>query len=390
MGATTRHSAGSDATIFRNGKIYTADQRYPWVAAVCIRGSRILAIGDERDVIAAAGDSARAIDLAGRMAMPGIIDMHNHILEGARGALFELALSPTMSVEAVMQAVRAAADKTPPGQWISGFGWGPAIAEGFATAEGRKGLDAVSPGHPVVLRDISCHSRLANSRAIAAAGLGRIEAAASFPREIVRDAAGKPTGLFHEMAGAAIDATAPPWTDEQLQQSARHGVTLLNSLGVTGFNLAVASRATIAAFHRLDVSGALTARMAAYIDHRSPLTAERDGIGTAFIAERRAFATSRIHVDFAKFFMDGVPSQRTASMMRDYRDGSPGAQSLFSIVELADLITPLDRQGISVKVHGIGDRAIHEVLDAIALVRERNGTGPRTRSPISTSFFPAT
>jgi predicted amidohydrolase YtcJ len=220
------------------------------------------------------------------------------------------------------------------------------------------------------------HSRVANSRAIAAAGLGHIEAAASSPREVVRDAAGKPTGLLHEMAGATVDAAAPPWTDDQLQQSARHGVALLNSLGVTGFNLAVASRATVAAFHRLDASGALTTRIAAYIDHRSPLTAERDGIGVAFVAERRAFSTSRIHIDFAKFFVDGVPSQRTASMMQDYRDGSTGAQSLFGIVELADLIAPLDRQGMSVKVHAIGDRAIHEVLDAIALVRGRYGAGP--------------
>jgi predicted amidohydrolase YtcJ len=376
MTILSSNSADSEATIFRNGKIYTADPRRAWVAAICIRGSRIVAAGDEREVIAVAGDNARIIDLAGRMAMPGIIDMHNHVLEGARGALFELTLSPTMSVEAVLAAVRTAVDKTPPGRWISGFGWGPAIAAEFATPEGLKALDAVSPSHPVVLRDISYHSRVANNRAIAAAGLACIEAAASFPREVVRDATGKPTGLFHEMAGATIDAAAPPWTDEQLQQSARDGVALLNSLGVTGFNLAVASRATVAAFHRLDASGALTARMAAYIDHRSPLTAERDGIGTAFVAERRAFATSRIHVDFAKFFMDGVPSQRTASMMQDYRDGSTGAQSLFGIVELADLIAPLDRQGMSVKVHAIGDRAIHEVLDAIALVRGRNGAGP--------------
>jgi predicted amidohydrolase YtcJ len=40
------------------------------------------------------------------------------------------------------------------------------------------------------------------------------------------------------------------------------------------------------------------------------------------------------------------------------------------------LIAPLDRQGMSVKVHAIGDRAIHEVLDEIARVRGRSGRGP--------------
>ena len=112
-GNSTNDVVGSDTTIFRNGRIYTADPRRPWVDAICMRGSQIVAVGDEREVIAAADDNARSIDLAGRMAMPGIIDMHNHILEGARGALFELALSPTMSVAAVVDAVRAAAKKTP-------------------------------------------------------------------------------------------------------------------------------------------------------------------------------------------------------------------------------------------------------------------------------------
>src|SRR5262245_49443341 len=148
MAADARSPAVSNTTIFRNGRIYTADARSPWVAAVCIRGSRIVAVGDEREVIAAGGAGARRVDLAGRMAMPGIIDMHNHVLEGARGALFELALSPAMSAAAVVSNVQAATGKTPPGQWISGFGWGPAVAEEFATAQGLKALDAASPHHP--------------------------------------------------------------------------------------------------------------------------------------------------------------------------------------------------------------------------------------------------
>jgi predicted amidohydrolase YtcJ len=373
-GATVTDDGRS--TVFHNGRIYTADARSPWAEALAIRDARIVAAGTAPDVTAAAGANARVVDLAGRMAMPGIIDMHNHVLEGARGALFELALSPAQSFEAVLQSVKTAADKAPAGQWITGFGWGPAVAESFAKPDSLRRLDAASPRNPVVLRDISYHSRVANSRAIEATGLHAIEAAASFPPEIVRDSAGQPTGLFHETAGAAIDAAAPPWSPEQLAQSARHGVRLLNSLGVTGFNLAVASRATITAFRQLDLAGELTARMAAYIDHRSPLTAQRDGIGPAFIAERAALATKRIDVNFAKFFMDGVPSQRTASVMRAYRDGTAGAQSLYTVDELADLIAPLDKQGMSVKVHAIGDRAIREVLDAIERVRQRNGPGP--------------
>src|SRR5262245_43215609 len=64
--------------ILHNGKIFTVDDSRPWAQAVAIRGSRILAVGDDGPVLALAGPDTRSIDLGGRVVVPGFNDAHNH------------------------------------------------------------------------------------------------------------------------------------------------------------------------------------------------------------------------------------------------------------------------------------------------------------------------
>lgn len=120
--------------------------------------------------------------------------------------------------------------------------------------------------------------------------------------------------------------------------------------------------------------------MATYLDRGSVLALERDGIGDEVIANRGGYRSPNVLVDFAKFFMDGVPSMRTASFFDPYKatDEQPAAsvEPFYSATELAELVRPLDRDGISVKVHAIGDRAVATVIDAIELVRRTNNFGP--------------
>ena len=71
---------------------------------------------------------------------------------------------------------------------------------------------------------------------------------------------------------------------------------------------------------------------------------------------------------------------RTAAFLEPYLPGNDGkateVRPFYSCEELASRIGRLDAEGISVKVHAVGDRAVRDVLDAVSLVRERNGHGP--------------
>ena len=53
--------------VFYNGQIYTQDPQTPHASALIIRGSNILAVGDDDEMKALAGEEAEPIDLPGDM-----------------------------------------------------------------------------------------------------------------------------------------------------------------------------------------------------------------------------------------------------------------------------------------------------------------------------------
>ena len=266
--------------------------------------------------------------------------------------------------------------------WITGGAWGPALAEQLGREEALRALDAVTGDRPVVLRDLSFHSRWANSAALRAAGIGPHT---PDPENgvIVRDAiTGRPTGLLFETAGFVMESAVPAWTEAENRAAAARSVALYNSLGVTGFQLAVATRTTLQTYKALEEAGGLSARVAMYLAMEPGLAQPRDGIGEELVADRAPFSTPRISVDFAKFFMDGVPSMRTSSFVEPYLSGPDGDNSFrgrshYTVEDLARRMIPLDAEGLSVKIHAVGDQATKDALDAITIVRRTNGAGPQ-------------
>lgn len=368
--------------IFTGGRIWTGIPQRPFVEALAVSDGDILAVGSDADIEPLRGPGTNHIALDGAFAMPGIIDGHNHVLEGVRGQTFELQLGADLDFAATLDRVRAQAAKSGPRDWIIGGPFLIARCPQTQTAEGRALLDEASGGRPVLLRDVTFHSRFASSEALRRAGIDRNSVD---PQNgvIVRDAAGEPTGLLHESAANALEAAAPTPSPEQWMTVGRNAMTLLNGLGVTGFGLAAASGTTLGALKAMDEAGILTAWAAGFCMMEPLLLAiERDCVGPDLIARRHEFATKHLRVDFAKFFMDGVPLMRTAAFVEPYLpDGVHPkgfrGHSAYGVADLAERIAPLDAAGISVKIHTIGDAAIRDALDAFADVRRRNGPGPR-------------
>jgi len=63
-------------TVYTNGKIYTVNEAQPWAEAVAIKDGKFLVVGSNADVEAVTGEGTEVVDLGGRMAMPGLIDVH--------------------------------------------------------------------------------------------------------------------------------------------------------------------------------------------------------------------------------------------------------------------------------------------------------------------------
>ena len=76
----TPEAADGADIIFYNGVILTMNDDQPQEQAIAIKGEKILAVGNDVDILALQGPQTRVVDLAGRTLMPGFADGHTHIL----------------------------------------------------------------------------------------------------------------------------------------------------------------------------------------------------------------------------------------------------------------------------------------------------------------------
>ena len=206
--------------VLRNGRFYTVDSRRSWAEAVAVRNGRIVAVGSQGAVEGLIGGTTKIVDLGGRMAMPGIVDAHNHILLGGQSELFEIRFPANADVPEIAEHLRRFAEKTPAGKWIVGGQWGSHLGPKLNTAEAFAVLDAAGLGHAVVLRDDTAHNRWASGEALRRAGVTR-DTPNPGKGEIGRDpSSGVLTGIMIEEAAALVDRalsrvrdiTRPKWT----------------------------------------------------------------------------------------------------------------------------------------------------------------------------------
>ena len=108
--------------ILRGGAVYTVDAARSWAQAVAIRSGSIVAVGTDEQVAALAGPRTRAIDLAGRMLLPGFIDAHVHASAAGLERL-HCDLAEAHGLADYLAAVRAYAQANPGSGWITGGGW---------------------------------------------------------------------------------------------------------------------------------------------------------------------------------------------------------------------------------------------------------------------------
>ena len=136
-----------------NGRVFTGAQVRPYVEAVAIKGTRILAIGTSQEISSKAGPTTRRIDLAGRLVIPGINDSHTHFEADVIGTKLDFGHDP--SCAHVLDILQNAVASAPPGTLLSGT-IGPSAFFGQACTPAT--LDKMSLDDPIVLAPFGSHS----------------------------------------------------------------------------------------------------------------------------------------------------------------------------------------------------------------------------------------
>jgi len=380
--------------ILRNGRIYTVDPALPWASAVAVRNGRYIAVGDDAAVEAFKGVSTEIVDFKGRMAMPGITDIHTHMLMGGQAEMFDLNFASSLGVDDICAAVRAWAEKQPPGGWIVGAQFGTDKLPALNSAASLGKLDAASLGRPVLLRDDSYHNRWVNSETLRRCGITK-DSANPDKGEFGRDPqSGELTGMLIESAAGIAERALEQsghYTDEMNQAAIGRSIGTLNSFGVTSFLEAASMKAIMAALKGLDDRGALTAWAGCAMPAVEP--SFMFGLaGDELLALREQFRSRHVKPDFVKFFLDGVPGFKTAAFHEPYTpDPIRGCcfrgQTLMTVPDLIRWLGKCEKQNLSVKIHCAGDAAVTQALDAIDVVRSFNGPTKLTHQIAHASYI---
>ncbi len=346
--------------VIKNAKIYTGDARLPWVDALAMVGERIVALGAATAYWEGA-PGAIIEDLSGALIIPGICDAHIHLMWYAL-SLREINLRDTTR-EGMLALVRERVLVTPPGQWILGRGWDQNIWSDhqFPTAAE---LDAVAPLHPVALIAKSAHAMVANSAAMAVAGI-TLDTQDPVHGIITRDTLGHPTGMFFEDATQMIKSFIPEAELDEVMTLIKLAQIDLLKKGITSVH-DVDGGLAFTAFQELRRQNQLRVRIVKYI-RRDML----DGVLAANV--RTGFGDDWLRFGGLKLFADGALGSRTAALYEPY-EGEPENNGIFTLEPelLRELALKAAFGGVALAVHAIGDRTNSVVLDIMTAAQHIN------------------
>lgn len=364
--------------VLLNGKIVTVEPPPAQAQAIAVRGDRIVALGTTAQIKRHVGPSTQAIDLKGRLVVPGFIEGHGHFT-GVGEAQLNLNLMKVKSWDAVVAMVAEAVKSAKPGQWIYGRGWHqekwtkkpePNV-EGFPT---HHSLSAVSPDNPVLLTHASGHASFANAKAMELSKLTR-ETPNPEGGEILKDAKGEPIGALRETASRLIrrGTGEPKRSPEEEGARARKVLELASqeslAKGITSFQDAGSSPSTVSLMKELIDQGKIGVRLWVMLRGLS-----NDEYARSLAKYRTIdYGNGHLTVRAIKHSIDGALGPRGAWLLAPYSD-KPDSTGLNT--------TPPDtirgtaalaiQHGYQLCVHAIGDRANRETLNIFEEIFKAN------------------
>lgn len=379
VAVTAPRAADNDTAdvVFTNGRIYTVDPARSVQQALAVTGNTITAIGSNADVTPLIGPDTKVIDLGGKFVMPGMIDAHSHPVFGAVNAAKCSLAGISATLDAIMPVVARCVAERPggPDDWLEvvqldNYGFEATAAD----------LDTIEKARPIALVGNDGHTLWTNTRGLQLAGIGA-ETEDPPGGKITRSDDGQPTGAFADTAMTLIQENIPP---PSLEEAARlTGIALADMAanGLTSVTDAYVTPLEAPVWQLLLSSGRLPLRVRGAI-FLEDLEDDSDAKIDLLVGMAKAGSTDPdfLRMDSIKIFADGVieaPTQ-TAALLAPYldEDGKPTdnlGELYFEQDKIDAIVTKLDKAGLTVHVHAIGDRAVRASLDAFAAAGAANG-----------------
>lgn len=357
--------------ILYNAKVYTVDEEKPWAQAVAIKDDQIVYVGNNTDVKNWIDSNTVQQNLNGKMLLPGFIDSHAHLIMGG-AYVRSLSLDTYATPELWLAQIKQFAEDNPDAAELLGYGF-------LASAFGPQGptaemLDSVVSDRPVFIWDEGFHGGWVNTKAMQLLNLTKdtVDPTPGFSY-YKRDNEGNPSGYLLEVTASMAVADLNLITPESIALGASDIINIMNSYGITSVFDASALEVEDHLFAILDELVAkkqMTVRLVGslFFAEDKNLDEMIEQIGQA----KADSQTKPYNINTVKIMNDGTVEGKTAGVFEAYQ-GEPDnkGETVFSQQQMNTMIEQLAVNEIDIHVHALGDRAIHETLNAIELAKNK-------------------
>lgn len=350
-----------------NANVWTGEAGNLRAEAVAVRGDRIVAVGMRRDLDDLITAKTRVVDARGAFVIPGFIDAHLHFLmAGLRLSAVQLRDASTR--DEFVRRIAEYAATVPHGSWITGGDWDHEWWGGELPE--RSWIDDVTPHHPVWISRLDGHMALANSAALALAGVTRATGDV-VGGTIVRDISGEPTGILKDNAMELVQRVVAEPDTAMKRRALQAAMRYVAERGVTSVHNMAFVWEDLDLFRIAHQHGELRTRIYAAVPlaqwERLADEVARNGRGDEWL-----------RIGALKGFVDGSLGSHTAAFFEPFEDKHDDCGLLLDTPEnLYRYAAAADRAGLHVCVHAIGDRAVNLQLGIFERIAAENGERDR-------------
>lgn len=382
-----------------NAHVVTVDKNFSTAQAIYCKDGIIEKVGTDSEILDRIGPATTVLDLDRKTVLPGINDSHMHgAYMGCVSPPISLDLSApgVRSIKDISDMLASAVKQKKKDEWIRGAGWNQSdlveCREDKTRFPRKSDIDVVTPDHPVALMEFSGHTLLANSNAMALAGISR-DTPDPEGGQIERDPdTGDPTGIFFEPPATKMILEAmPDFSRDELRKGIESTQRRLNQYGITSFTDAALGpggdqmfggamgETCIDILTELLHEGNLTLRINVLLlpgDNLAPdLTSVESSVKQ--LLNRVQDYPDILKIQGGKIFADGLLRSKTAFIYDEYKGGGhgilvlPGKSEAEQLAYLEQLIEIYHKNNLQIGVHVLGDRGVEATVDRMISAMEK-------------------
>ncbi len=360
----------SNQKLYFNGKIYTVNESQPWAEAMIIEKNKIVFVGSNSEARNALDNAVEEIDLKGKLVLPGFHDVHMHPMEvGATSTTFTLDENEE-DINNYLPIIKQASQEQIDNDWLIGFGH--SINTLLASEESPLLLlDEIVPNRPVIIMEHTSHSMWVNSKALELADF--TDSSENPTGGILIKEAGKLNGILIDNAGDIVFQIAQKSlenSNNEYDGMVNYVLPELTKNGITSVSDARTywKRNQHKVWQQLAEDKMLTARF------NLGLWAYPETDDDAQIASLKSLFSnnknSLLKINQIKLYSDGITHNTTAALHTDYHvdyfnKTTNNGLNYFSENRIAKYIRELEGVGFDFHIHAIGNRGVHEAINAI-------------------------